>query len=140
MLLLLLLALIFTTCTVEVEIVEVTTEEELRTMSTNPSWFYRLKNDIVLTQPWTPVSSFTGVLDGQGNRISNITFESTELTGNIGFFAQLNEAQIYDVTFVANANITMANPNAKSETGLESWQVMPSTLFSTLLRSRGASL
>lgn len=117
MLLLLCWLLIFTTCTVEVEIVEVTTEEELRTMSTNPSWFYRLKNDIVLTQPWTPVSSFTGVLDGQGNRISNITFESTELTGNIGFFAQLNEAQIYDVTFVANANITMANPNAKSETG-----------------------
>ncbi|KAE8304476.1 hypothetical protein GL50803_0013922 [Giardia duodenalis] len=117
MLLLLCWLLAFMLCAVEVEVVDVMTEEDLRTMSTNLNGFYRLKNDIVLTQPWTPVSSFTGVLDGQGKSIRNITFDSAELTGNVGFFAQLNMAQIYDVTFVANASITMANPSGKSDTG-----------------------
>ena len=68
MLLLLCWLLAFMLCAVEVEVVDVMTEEDLRTMSTNLNGFYRLKNDIVLTQPWTPVSSFTGVLDGQGKK------------------------------------------------------------------------
>lgn len=113
MLLLLWWLLVLALCTEEVKVIDVTTEDDLFTMAENANGFYRLKNDIVLTKPWTPVKTFVGVLDGQGKSIRNITFPEGELTGHVGFFSQLNGAQIYDVTFVANATASLANNNEK---------------------------
>lgn len=48
-------------------------------------------------------------------------------------------AQIYDVTFVANASITMANPSGKSDTGagIVAGSVIDTVFY--LVRVEGAS-
>lgn len=105
--------LIFALCIEQVEVVDVTSEDDLFTISAKPNGIYRLKNDIVLTKPWTPVDNFVGVLDGQGKSIRNITFADTPMSNHVGFFSRLSGAQIYDVTFVANASVVLANNDAK---------------------------
>ena len=55
---------------------QITNEEELRSMATNPSGEYVLANDIVLTGEWTPVGTeaapFTGKFDGAGHAVKGL--------------------------------------------------------------------
>ena len=83
----------------------ITTEAELKAMSNDLSADYKLGNDIVLTEDWTPIGSFvadetvndgetpdetyafTGTFDGDGHTISNLTIDGNISAGLFGCVA-----------------------------------------------------
>lgn len=95
-----------------VEQVEISTEEQLRSINTvadglNKS--YVLKNDITLTQPWDPIgvadvenddgsvttgTYFNGIFDGAGYSIKNIQIDQSASGFNVGFFAQTGSSAV----------------------------------------------
>ncbi|MGN1094500.1 MAG: InlB B-repeat-containing protein [Candidatus Neoclostridium sp.] len=82
------------------------TEAELRAMTADGEYY--LKNNVALTQDWTPIENFSGTFDGRGFTVSNVYF-STETgkmqnTGNkgMGFFASIASTGI-----VKNLNLAV---------------------------------
>jgi len=68
---------------------------------------YRLISDIDLSDvEWTPISGFTGTLDGGGYAIKNLTLNTSE--GNVGLFSTLSGT-------VKNLKIENANINVDSK-------------------------
>ena len=67
---------------------------------------YILKNDITLSEEWTPIGSsdnpFTGIFDGNGYTIDNLTV--TKKTDEMGFFSAAKDAVIKDLV-LEDANI-----------------------------------
>ncbi|MCL2224985.1 MAG: dockerin type I domain-containing protein [Defluviitaleaceae bacterium] len=57
--------------------VRIETEEQLRAISNTQGIYYYLANDIHLTQPWTPLATFRGTLDGQGFSVYNVFFSAS---------------------------------------------------------------
>ena len=53
---------------------------------------YELTADITLSGAWTPIGTFTAILDGNNNRISGLRISTTD--SNIGLFSILNNATI----------------------------------------------
>lgn len=71
---------------------------QLNSVRNDPGACYRLLNDVALTGFWTPIPLFTGVLDGNGFKITGIQIQYTG--GAAGFFSVLGgSAQITDVEF-----------------------------------------
>ena len=85
-----------------------TTEEDLQAIGKQYplSGNYILDNDITLSDEWTPIGSpdepFTGIFDGNGCIIDNLTV--TKKTDDMGFFGAAKDAVIKDV-ILENANI-----------------------------------
>lgn len=48
-------------------------EASLRMIADFPDAYWKLSNDIELTQAWSPISEFTGTLDGSGYKVSGIS-------------------------------------------------------------------
>ena len=63
----------------------------------------KLTEDISITSAWTPVTGFSGTLDGQGHEISWGT-----ISGN-GFFNNISKATIKNIIFNGNVSGTAAN-------------------------------
>ena len=83
------------------------TEDQLAQISMLPDKYYKLGSDIVLTKEWTPLSNFTGVLDGNGHAIYGLSVSGKN---NAGLFAlsegTIRNLTVYgDVTAVKNAGI-----------------------------------
>ena len=82
-------------------VVEISTEEELRAIGTDADGVYVLKNDITLTEEWTPVI-FEGVLDGKGYAIRNVdidvTAEEWSDWSETGFFQEMSRAVVRNLT------------------------------------------
>ncbi len=70
-------------------------ELQLNAIRYFPKSAYILKSDIELTGIWTPISGFTGVLDGGGFRISGLNVEEEKNNG--GFFSQIKGGEIRDL-------------------------------------------
>jgi hypothetical protein len=71
----------------------------------DPNRTFYLENDIVLTQPWTPIGDnttpFKAKFDGQGHSITIRSFSGPILDGNaayLGFFAFVDNTTIKDTT------------------------------------------
>jgi hypothetical protein len=71
----------------------------------SPNRTFYLENDIVLTQPWTPIGNgggpFKAAFDGQGHSITVKSFSGPILEGNraaLGFFAVVEGATIKNTT------------------------------------------
>lgn len=85
-----------------------TTEEDLQAIGKRYplSGNYILENDITLSGEWTPIGTpdepFTGIFDGNGYIIDNLTV--TKKTDDIGFFGAAKGAIIKDLV-LENANI-----------------------------------
>ena len=85
-----------------------TTEEDLQAIGKQYplSGNYILCNDITLSDEWTPIGSpdepFTGIFDGNGYIIYNLT--ATKKTGHMGFFGAAEGAVIRNV-IVKDANL-----------------------------------
>lgn len=54
------------------------TKEQLEQISDNPDKVYRLGGNIEISENWTPIENFSGVLDGNGYKISGIFIDSGE--------------------------------------------------------------
>lgn len=85
-----------------------TTEDDLQAIGTQYplSGNYILDHDITLSDEWTPIGSpdepFTGIFDGNGYIIDNLTV--TRKTDDMGFFGAAKGAVIRDL-ILENANI-----------------------------------
>ena len=67
-------------------VVEIYDENGLREIAADGN--YRLMSDIELTAPWTPVSSFSGTLDGNGHVISELQISGA------GFFSSTEKGAV----------------------------------------------
>lgn len=90
------------TCNLAVNAEEVTyisTESDLKKIADNPSGHYILNGDIVLSgEEWSDLGNFSGVLDGAGYSISNLTSAG----GDGLFYALTREAVVKNLTVSGN--------------------------------------
>ena len=93
---------------------KISTEAELRAIADDLDGVYVLENDIELTSAWEPVgvpgAPFSGVFDGNGYSIKNITFD-IESYNNIGFFIDAENAVLRNMNLETkiSANYSIYN-------------------------------
>ena len=76
------------------------TENQLAQISCFPDKAYALGENIKISGKWTPIENFSGILSGEGYRISGF---STEDNGtDIGIFADINGGTVKNLTVDAN--------------------------------------
>ena len=85
--------------------------------------YYKLTSDIDLTgKTFTPIGNsskpFRGQLDGDGHKISGLSFTKNNTDGRIGFFGYLTKAVVKNLT-LENASMTMTASSEVSGNGLE---------------------
>ncbi|MDR1596615.1 MAG: hypothetical protein LBR99_02810, partial [Treponema sp.] len=106
------------------EIYYIHNEKELRQIGTdfaiNGSIAFCLENDIVLTEPWTPIGSpsapFKATFDGQEYSITVNSFGDAKTDGSAmyqGFFAYVDGATIRNLTI----NYALSGPGVDMSTG-----------------------
>lgn len=87
--------------------IEITTASDLIQMNKSSS-NYKLINDIVIpSDEWTPITEFTGILEGNNYSISNIKISSLGVDG-LGFFGNLKGGTVKNLT-LKDVNITGSN-------------------------------
>ena len=97
-------------------IISITTAEELSNIRNNLAGDYVLENDIDLSSiaNWQPIGTlanpFTGILDGNGKTISNLTI-NRPTEDNIGLFGVCNAPKS---KYAPGANGVLANPIIKN--------------------------
>lgn len=85
--------------------ISVTTEQDLIDISNDLTAHYSIDGDITLVAAWTPLGTFTGIIEGNNNTISDLTINSAS-ADNQGFISRLGtDAEIRNLTF-DNASIT----------------------------------
>ena len=89
----------------------VSTAGDLALIANEPAACYKLANNINMhaaNKDWTPISSFSGSLDGNGYAISALSIESTD--ANAGLFGSLApNAKVKDITFTDPTIILTSN-------------------------------
>ncbi|HEG44012.1 MAG TPA: hypothetical protein ENH94_08190 [Phycisphaerales bacterium] len=83
----------------------ITNKTELQNIS--GSGHYILTADIDATGSWTPINGFTGVLDGDGFKISNLTISAAAsdnqgMFGTIGAGAEIRNIKFHDASITAD--------------------------------------
>ena len=77
--------------------IRITTAAELMAIANDPSAKYMLANDINLKgEIWTPIESFSGILDGAGHKIFNFVISES---GSYVGFVRKNSGTIKNVVF-----------------------------------------
>lgn len=92
---------------------EISNEDTMLLLAIYPDAHFVLANNIELTKEWTPVSAFTGTLDGNGFTVNGLKVNAD----NAGLFETLDaDARISDIKFTsaqitgkANAGVVAAN-------------------------------
>ncbi len=100
---------------VPIDYTPISTVEDLNMININPHGKYMLTNDIDLSSVtegngWKPLKAFTGVLDGNGYKIRNMTFHG-ELSSD--YYNEYGEAEIGFFKYVRGTvrNIAFTNVN-----------------------------
>jgi len=89
---------------------DISTEQGLRDIALNTADSYRLTADITMTSGWTPISGFSGTLNGNGHVIYGLSFSNAN-TNSVGLFASTNAGAtitklgIENANFVGNADV-----------------------------------
>ena len=87
------------------------TEDDLKYINTHLDSYYKLENDIELTEEWVPIGTkdnpFTGAFDGNNHKIINLKIDDStlEYAGLFGYVKDSDEHQTYI------KNIYLVNPN-----------------------------
>ena len=74
--------------------ITITTEDDLKAIKETGN--YVLENDITVTGDWTPITSFTGTLDGAGHTISGLTNTYGLIKANSGTVKNLTVSGTID--------------------------------------------
>ena len=75
--------------------IEISNEEQLSDIRHNPGGKYYLSSDIVLGNDWIPIDVFTGILDGQGYSVFDMTIRDFPARDAIaGLFGTVRRAEI----------------------------------------------
>ena len=94
----------------------ISTPEQLDNVRNNLSGKYILVNDIALTENWVPITDFSGILDGNGYAVKDVTINGAgqNLFGNSpGTFRNLVVSYTDRASFYSMTNGITTNPNAK---------------------------
>lgn len=83
----------------EVQPTSIATAADLELIRSNPAGDYRLVADIVLTNPFTPIPSFSGTLDGDGHTITGLTITASSSEPKVAFIIE-NTGIISRIGFV----------------------------------------
>jgi hypothetical protein len=83
---------------------DISTEQGLRDIATNTAGSYSLTADITVTATWTPISGFSGTLNGNGHVIKGLTFNNTG-TNSVGLFASTSAGATITKLGIENANL-----------------------------------
>jgi hypothetical protein len=88
---------------------EISTEQGLRNIANNKAGSYKLTADIVLTAEWSPISGFTGTLDGNGHVIKGLRYDNPN-TNSVGLFAtttggSITKLGIENARLIGNADV-----------------------------------
>ena len=98
----------------EINVVDIT-KENVSLLQTATTGYYKLVEDIDMTGiEWTPSETFTGILDGQGHTISNLTCERLFS----GFAGEIKDVNFINVAFTGNRGF-LSNANVASEVKVE---------------------
>jgi uncharacterized protein YjdB len=77
---------------------------------------YKLEADLdLMSQPWTPISVFTGTFDGDRHTVANLFINTN--AGNQGLFGEINGATIKNIG-VMSGSVTSTSGGAASVAGL----------------------
>ncbi len=79
--------------------------EQLTAISQYPDRVYRLGSDITLSEEWTPIENFSGILDGNGYCINGLEIKN-DIT-NAGLFAVLDGGTVRNLTIYADIQVKM---------------------------------
>jgi hypothetical protein len=74
------------------DVIEITDQAGLNAVGGNRYGKYILLNDITLSGNWTPIYTFSGILNGNGYKITNLRVDNYD--GNVGLFLILEDASI----------------------------------------------
>lgn len=95
--------------------IEINDEAGLKAIANNLAGSYKLMNNITLTEDWTPLGEFTGILDGNGHVISGLKLS---VSGSAkGFFSKMTNASISRLGF-ENAQIKPGNTSGNTQIGV----------------------
>lgn len=95
----------------------VSTADELNAIRKNPAGNYHLTNDINLNGiVWSPISTFSGTLDGKGYAVKNFSISRNAPTATDGFIS-INEGTVQNLTF-ADFTYNFNNIDNDSETSM----------------------
>ena len=83
---------------------QISCQEDLEMIRNNPSGSYILISDITLQGEFNPIAAFSGVLDGNGHIINNLTIHASSSNPKVAFIVT-NNGTIKNLGF-SNANIT----------------------------------
>lgn len=93
------------------------TEQQLSHITFHPDKCFILQNDIQLSNNWTPIASadsqdkmFSGILDGNGHKISNLSIKSSN--NFVGLFSYINGGTVKNLYVEAN------NIEGKNDVGI----------------------
>lgn len=90
----------------------IATVGDLQTIAANPSASYAVVNDFdAANYDFTPIEKFSGVLDGRGHTIKNLTLGATD--GSVGLFAEATGVEVRNLTF-DGVRINLENGNRYS--------------------------
>jgi len=78
-------------------------ESDLKQVTTGKN--YKLMADIELSQPWTPLETYSGIFDGNGHTISGMTMHLSWYGSNFGLFYSIEDATIKNLTVSGNVNL-----------------------------------
>ncbi len=98
----------------EINVVDIT-KDNVTLLQTATTGYYKLVEDIDMADvEWTPSATFTGILDGQGHTISNLT------CANLfnGFAGEIKDVNFINVKFTGNKGF-LSNVNVSSEIKVE---------------------
>ena len=90
----------------------ISSAEDLEKIRENPSGTFHLKNDIDLKfENWSPISSFSGILDGNGYKISNLVMNGNQVT-DLAFIIE-NTGTIQNLSF---DNVSFSQTSTSKDT------------------------
>lgn len=89
------------------EIETISSEADLSKLSINPDGNFVLTADISLTATFAPISNFSGVLDGQGHTITNLSLTASTNLPTVAFI--LNNSGVIKNLAFTNVSITGIN-------------------------------
>lgn len=92
-------------------VISIETEQDLRDIQDLPSLDYVVENDIELTEPFDPITNFSGSLDGQGHVIEGLTFDDPD-TSDVGLFASIQEGATVQDIHLRDVDFTVSNDSS----------------------------
>ena len=98
------------------EIYEIHTAQDMLQIAKDPEGHYLLKSDLDMSEiDWKPIAKFSGIFDGAGKTISNLSIDETaSKSGNMGLFGMVTAGAKVKNLHLENVTVDAKNTNAEN--------------------------